>query len=122
MDLITAPIMVSKLILGGMRVDVDLVFGLYIFLLAAAAVLCMVIAWFITKISENLVIGFISIFIVSLLLLLLIIGWFQSMTAGAASENIHWIFSYGLVLLFYPVYLFMNWFVLKKARGVQAED
>ena len=102
--------------------DVDTVLNLYIFLLAAAAVLCMVIAWFVTKISENLFIGFVSIFIASLLSLMLIIGWFQSMTDGGGDENIHWLFSYGLVLLFYPVYLFMNWLLLKRARGVRAED
>ncbi|WP_033543793.1 hypothetical protein [Planococcus sp. CAU13] len=102
--------------------DVDTVLNWYIFLLVAAAVLCMVMAWFVTRVSENLVIGFISIFIASLLCLMLIIGWFQTMTEGAADGNIHWLFSYGLVLLLYPAYLFMNWFVLKRARGVQAED
>ncbi|MFD1031620.1 hypothetical protein [Metaplanococcus flavidus] len=102
--------------------DVDTVLNLYIFFLAAAAVMCMVIAWFVTKISENLFIGFISIFIASLLSLMLIFGWFQSMTIGTADGNIHWVFSYGLVLLLYPVYLFMNWFILKRARGVRTED
>lgn len=102
--------------------DVDLVLNLYIFFLVAAAFLCMVIAWFVTKVSENLFVGFLTVFIISILLLLLIIGWFQSMTAGDTSENIHWIFSYGLVLLLYPAYLFLNWFVLKRARGVQVED
>lgn len=102
--------------------DMDTVLNLYIFFLAAAAVLCMVIAWFVTKISENFFIGFVSIFIASLLCLMLIIGWFQSMNTGNADETVHWLFSYGLVLLLYPVYLFMNWFVLKRARGVRAED
>lgn len=102
--------------------DVDTVLNFYIFFLAAAAVLCMVIAWFVTRISENLLIGFVSIFIASLLSLMLIFGWFQSMTMDAAEENIHWIFSYGLVLLLYPIYLFTNWFILKRARGVRAEE
>ncbi|WP_422124581.1 hypothetical protein DHX103_07120 [Planococcus sp. X10-3] len=102
--------------------DVDTVLNLYIFFLAAAAVLCMVIAWFVTKISENLFIGFVSIFIASLLCLMLIFGWFQSMTVEAADGNVHWLFSYGLVLLLYPGYLFMNWFILKRARNVRAED
>lgn len=105
-----------------MPVDVDTVLNWYIFLLVAAAVLCMVLAWFVTRISENLLIGFVSIFIASLLSLILIFGWFQSMTIDAAEENIHWIFSYGLVLLLYPIYLFMNWFILKRAWGVRAED
>ncbi len=115
-------LLILKMLLGGMRVDVDTVLNLYIFFLAAAAVLCMVIAWFVTKISENLLIGFISIFIASLLSLMLIFGWFQSMTMDAAEDNVHWIFSYGLVLLIYPVYLFMNWFILKRARGIRAQD
>ncbi|OHX55231.1 hypothetical protein BB776_05590 [Planococcus salinarum] len=102
--------------------DVDTVLNLYIFFLAAAAVLCMVIAWFVTRISENLFIGFVSIFIASLLSLMLIFGWFQSMTLNAAEETIHWVFSYGLVLLLYPIYLFMNWFILKRARRFRAEE
>lgn len=105
-----------------MRVDVDTVLNLYITFLIAAAVLCMVIAWFATKISENLLVGFATIFITSFLCIMLIFGWFQSMTDGDAAENIHWIFSYGLVLLFYPAFLFMNWFVLKLARRSRAED
>lgn len=112
----------SKLILGGMRVDVDTVLNLYIFFLATAAVLCLVIAWVVTKISENLFIGFVSIFITSLLSLMLIIGWFQSVNDGNADQNVHWLFSYGLVLLFYPVYLFINWFILKRARFIRAKD
>ncbi len=115
-------LLILKMVLGGMRVDVDTVLNLYIFFLAVAAVLCMVIAWFVTRISENFLIGFVSIFIASLLSLMLIFGWFQSMTMDAAEDNIHWIFSYGLVLLLYPVYLFMNWFILKRARSVRAED
>ena len=44
-------LLILKMVLGGMRVDVDTVLNLYIFFLAAAAVLCMVIAWFVTRIS-----------------------------------------------------------------------
>src|SRR5690606_35171383 len=98
------------------------VLNLYVFFLAAAAVLSTVIAWFVTKISENLFVGFSSIVVMSLLCLLLIVGWFQSMTDGASAEAIHWLFSYGLVLLLYPAYLFMNWFILKRARGVRTGD
>ena len=102
--------------------DENLIFNLYFIFLVSAAVLSMVIAWFVTKISESLFVGFSSIVVISLLLLLFIVGWFQSMTGGASAERIHWLFSYGLVLLLYPAYLFMNWFILKRARGVRAED
>lgn len=102
--------------------DENLILNLYFIFLVAAAVLSMVIAWIVTKVSESLFVGFSSIVVVSLLLLLFIVGWFQSMTEGASAQTIHWLFSYGLVLLLYPAYLFMNWFILKRACGVRAED
>lgn len=102
--------------------DENLILNLYFIFLVAAAVLSMVIAWIVTKVSESLFVGFSSIVVVSLLLLLFIVGWFQSMTHGLTAETIHWLFSYGLVLLLYPAYLFMNWFILKRVRGVRTED
>jgi phosphotransferase system glucose/maltose/N-acetylglucosamine-specific IIC component len=96
------------------RVDVQKIANLFLIFVLVAAVLALIIGLFVSIRTSNHKKGFFGTLIASLVFLIGIVSWYDKASSNVFMGTLPWILNVVAVILVWPIYLIIIYFVFKK--------
>jgi hypothetical protein len=101
--------------MGG-HMGIDTVVNAYFILLLVGAIISFLVGLGLMKKIRSLGKGYFALVTLSLIILIALVLWFQLASAKLSIGTIPWLFDQAIVIIFYPFYLIITWFLLKKIK------